>query len=269
MRRSLQLKARWNFSLKGIFGRRKVEESSQEEFIDAEEENDAVKEESLAEILHVREIDVKRARGFHKHIKPYDPPMDLERKLKEIFVQYTQKPPTNPSSNNDDKMVEKYVENSWKNFHFENLDQKFQILRRCEQVLGKKVLNSHLHEMNSGQDLLSFFRQPCKITADYNDLANSDANNKPKNLHIIEEVVRYDPQRDGPPAFPLQKGYTKDLRYASLYKPIETKSQWQEFGSAFDDTLKDKYQSPEDAPWHPDNAAKLDSLQIRKPKYAV
>ena len=71
--------------------------------------------------------------------------------------------------------------------------------------------------------MLDFYSTPVTQTSAYEDLSKLDL---PKNLHIIQDYVRFDPETDtiygGRTAFPGRDTVITSLKYKRKYKDIKT-----------------------------------------------
>lgn len=97
--------------------------------------------------------------------------------------------------------------------------------------------NSRLHEMRTLQHVLNFYREPVANLSSYRQLARDE--NRPKNLHLIEDVDRFRPPNKAKgetdathpeeTAFPKQSAHFHHLRTRRLNEPFRAKTEWAHF----------------------------------------
>ena len=77
------------------------------------------------------------------------------------------------------------------------------------------ITNFQMSDIKTIQDAVNHFKTEVRDTSTYEDISKLDL---PKNLHINLEAHRYDPERDGPTAFPLRDTVIHSLKYKKIYK---------------------------------------------------
>jgi len=184
-----------------------------------------------------------------KVTRPYSPPSDLISQIEHIV--------------NDNLAAEEVVVD-WMQLKLNNPGLKFKLLKLLEERLGHGVPNSRLHQMLAVADVDDYYLIPVGNTTSYTQLAR-DAT-KPQNLHIIEHAIRFHPDDKeayhcGVTAFPGVGGKVVTQRNKRLRREFNPKQQWFDYANEHFDYTK----TPEDAPWDPKIAKRMDRMQTRIP----
>lgn len=224
-----------------VFGRDKAENFAAHDLND--NETAEAQESCPIPAVHT-DPDILRARGFLKHNVSYQPPDNLKDIVESTCRQH------DPSSPDDHLAVDLG-------------SAKFAILAALESKLGVRVPNSALHRLRTGADLLQHFSRPLAVVVPYEQLARQGCT--PRNVHVIENCVRYNPERDGPPAMPKRRSNDVDPRFRRLYPPVRLPTEWHEKPNKFDCYTTGA--EPQTALWSQANASRLDSISLKKPKF--
>lgn len=75
-------------------------------------------------------------------------------------------------------------------------------------------------------DVIEFYSKPVDVRTPYESLIQDPAVNEIKNLHIVPEARRFDPQQDGVSAFPKSSTLVTGLKYRKKYKGHIAKTSW-------------------------------------------
>ncbi|KFD56139.1 hypothetical protein M514_02917 [Trichuris suis] len=192
------------------------------------------------------EMDRIRARGFLKRLEAYQPAENVEETIRMVFS----------------KCCDSAAPGDWKSFALDDRRFKLRFIGEAEKALGKRVLNSELHQLKTVQDVVDFFKVPVEVITSYSQMARS--NSLPKNLHILEDAVRFHPltdtEHDGVSAFPKSSTYVSSLRFRRFLKGYRAKTEWHHY----EDKHFDFTATPEDAPWLKSKAERLDNIKIDK-----
>lgn len=191
---------------------------------------ESASETSTSEDLQLQ-LDAIRARGFLRNRLPWNPPVDVESIVLNVIKS---------------EAALDSIENC-SAFQFSSLDQKSRILLAVEKQLNRAVPNSLLNEIRGASDLLEFYRKPVRNVTSYEELARSE--NKPKNLHVIEQPIQFHPEKDkyfdGVTAFPKSSTIMVHPRNRRIYGGFRAKTEWEHF--------QDKHfefdKPPKHAPW--------------------
>lgn len=93
-------------------------------------------------------------------------------------------------------------------------------LTKCIQEFDHEVPNCDLFRMNSLEDVREFYQTPVRGKNNYDHMVQNSSN-LPKNLHLIGEPIRFNPQTDiffnGVSAFPGRRNELVGLRAKKLY----------------------------------------------------
>lgn len=101
--------------------------------------------------------------------------------------------------------------------------QKFELLSKCSSAFDNHfVPNSQLHEIKSLDDVIAFYELKVDIRTPYEMLDSSAT----PNLHVLPHAKRYDPDEDGPTAFPKSSTLVTGLKYRKKYKGHTAKMSW-------------------------------------------
>uniref|UniRef100_A0A5S6Q2G0 Large ribosomal subunit protein mL50 n=1 Tax=Trichuris muris TaxID=70415 RepID=A0A5S6Q2G0_TRIMR len=191
-------------------------------------------------------MDRIRGRGFLKRLDAYEPAGNVEEIIQKVFSKCCDSP-----ENGD-----------WKSVSLGDRQFKLRFIDETERALGKRVLSSELHQLKTVRDVVEFFKVPVEVITKYSRMARSNC--LPKNLHILEDAVRFHPltdtEHDGVSAFPKSSTYVSSLRYRRFLKGYRAKTEWHHY----EDKHFDYTATPDDAPWLKSKAERMDNIKIDK-----
>uniref|UniRef100_A0A0M3IH20 Large ribosomal subunit protein mL50 n=1 Tax=Ascaris lumbricoides TaxID=6252 RepID=A0A0M3IH20_ASCLU len=196
------------------------------------------------------DMDSIRARGFMKYRYNYEPPKDLEERVRNLIT----KELTNELDKEEDVMKVDLTRST---------QLKFKILDLIGKTLKHTVPNAELHRMKRVEDVIEFYRRPTSNLTEYAKMARDET--LPKNLHVMEHPVRFHPDdkdayHGGVTAYPGSGGTVLGLRNKRLYRQFQPKKEWFDYeDQSFDYTRSDK-----DMPWDPEVAKRMDRYPSKK-----
>ncbi|VDM28754.1 unnamed protein product [Toxocara canis] len=199
------------------------------------------------------DMDSIRARGFLRYRYNYEPPVDLEERLRKLLATEF---PTEMSKQEEDILKIDLT----KNIHL-----KFKLLDLIGRTLKHTVPNPELHRMKTVGDVVDFYRRPVSNLTEYAKMARDQTQTLPRNLHIKEHPVRFHPDdkdayHGGVTAYPGSGGQVLGLRNKRLYRQFQPKKEWFDYeDQSFDYTRPDK-----DMPWDPEVAKRMDRYPSKK-----
>lgn len=86
-----------------------------------------------------------------------------------------------------------------------------------------------MHQLQSGKDLVDFYSTPVSGVVSYDQMVR-DQDKLPKNLQVIAEPVRFDPETDtffgGVTAFPNSPTVVSSLKHKKKYKSHTATYKW-------------------------------------------
>ena len=96
----------------------------------------------------------------------------------------------------------------------------FQVASSAVTEFNHDIASYKLSDMNTVEDVLTYFSTPVLQTTAYEDLSKLDL---PKNLHIIQDYDRFNPETDfdGKTAFPNSDTIVSSIKYKRKYKDIK------------------------------------------------
>lgn len=207
------------------------------------------------DVSMLQEIDMDsiRARGFMKYRYNYEPPSDLEIRIKNLFEKHVDQGSRVSGSD-------------FKEFDLTKNDRvKFQFLDSLGKYFRHTIPNPELHRMKTVEDVIEFYRRPVSNLTVYAKMARDNKQTLPRNLHVIEHPLRFHPDdkhayHGGITAFPGRGGQVFGLRNKRIYRQFEPKKDWFEYeDQSFDYTRIDK-----DMPWDPEIAKRMDRYPSKK-----
>ncbi|XP_014678561.1 PREDICTED: 39S ribosomal protein L50, mitochondrial-like [Priapulus caudatus] len=143
-------------------------------------------------------------------------PTTLEETCKSVEVKGLRKteqgynPPDNVSDTIQALAQEVYgVSKHPESFPLDNARLRFKLLVECEKAFQHMIPNRELQQMTQMSHLVEFYTTPVKALTALQELSKSSL---PPNLHIDTEYHRYDPQKDGPTAFPKRNVIVSGLK---------------------------------------------------------
>ncbi len=102
-------------------------------------------------------------------------------------------------------------------------------MTQCSKEFNYEVPNSVLYLMKKVSDVYQFYSTPVRGISSYDQMVrNSDQ--LPKNIHVIPEPIRYNPDHDeyfgGINAYPFSALKTRGLRAKKKYPSFKSPFQW-------------------------------------------
>uniref|UniRef100_A0A915B1J6 Large ribosomal subunit protein mL50 n=1 Tax=Parascaris univalens TaxID=6257 RepID=A0A915B1J6_PARUN len=197
------------------------------------------------------DMDSIRARGLLKYRYNYEPPKDLEERVRNMITKELA------------DIVDKKEEDVMKIDLTTNAQLKFKLLDLIGRTLKHTVPNAELHRMKTVEDVIEFYRQPTSNLTKYAKMARDET--LPRNLYIMEHPVRFHPDdkdayHGGVTAYPGSGGRVLGLRNKRLYRQFQPKKEWFDYeDQSFDYTRPDK-----DMPWDPEVAKRMDRYPSKK-----
>lgn len=147
------------------------------------------------------------AKGFLRPQKEYNPPADLDAKLKGIF--------------------QNAVGSIDQNARLDNLTKRFAVFNACYKEFQHCIPNSVLHTIETIGDVVKFYTTPVSTITPYDNMKNMEL---PPNLHVQYEYHRFHPETDtkfgGVTAFPRSATIVSGLKYKDKYKGHEQRETW-------------------------------------------
>ncbi|CAD6192003.1 unnamed protein product [Caenorhabditis auriculariae] len=191
------------------------------------------------------DADSIRARGFLKHRHNYTPSLDVQEK-----VENAAKSILSAAKIKTEDVLEYKFEDG-KN------EVKFELLTKLGRLFNHWPGNAKLLHFETVKDVVDFYSTPVQNITSYSQMARSE--NKPKNVHILEQAVRFNPEdtemyHGGVTAFPGTGGEVFSLRQKRLLRQFRPKKDWFDYeDQTFEYSKVDK-----DMPWDPEVARQMD-----------
>lgn len=152
-------------------------------------------------------------KGFCREIKPYNPPKDVQNIMQNIC----------------DRVMD-HKSDEWTHILLNDPFIKYKFLTECKKSFNYCVPNSVLYLMKSVSDVYEFYSTPIRGITSYDQMVQN-AEQLPKNVHVIGEPIRYNPENDeyfgGINAFPFNAlQVTRGLRAKKKYPSFKSNFEW-------------------------------------------
>ncbi|OQR67631.1 hypothetical protein BIW11_13403, partial [Tropilaelaps mercedesae] len=129
-------------------------------------------------------LDSLAARGFCRPRKPYEPPADIEDRLRKVIG----------------RVMPEALDKKWSEVKLSGT-KKVTLIAECAKELSHAVPNPELKELRSVEHVAKFFRTRVDGISPYERLVHAKPGELPDNLHVIPEGIRFkpfDPESQGP-----------------------------------------------------------------------
>ncbi|XP_037512699.1 uncharacterized protein LOC119389485 isoform X1 [Rhipicephalus sanguineus] len=152
-------------------------------------------------------------RGFCRPMKPYKPAEDVENKVKVIY----------------EEVLGQKADSAWLQTPINEPLIKFRLLTRCISEFGHDVPSSVLMNVKCVDDIVEYFSTPVEGLSPYESLVQRK-DQLPKNLHVIPNYVRFNPETDtffgGVNAYPGTSTIVTGLKAKKKYKGYTSSPTW-------------------------------------------
>ncbi|KAL1428374.1 hypothetical protein MTO96_002756 [Rhipicephalus appendiculatus] len=118
-------------------------------------------------------------RGFGRPMKPYKPAEDVEDRVKIIY----------------EEVLGQKADSAWLQTPINEPLLKFRLLTRCINEFGHDIPSSELMNVKCVDDVVEYFSTPIEGLTPYESLVQRK-DQLPKNLHVIPNYVRFNPETD-------------------------------------------------------------------------